>query len=143
MLTKDAGANVDLPSTSGIGDSPYRSATFDLAKNYTLLLSLHTTARLLGPSDAAWLSAHVLPTFSGVLRRPRGGERGTADAVVDAMLATAPTVGAERGRLFDPAAIVDRVLEERVRVAETWMQVAGAARQEHLDLEKDVLEAGM
>lgn len=87
---------------------------------------------------ASWIKA-LLQRRAGDLLRPYGSERGMGDQLIEELLAMTPTVS-EDGSLFDPASVVQIVLEHRVACAQEWMQVVKQAREEHLDIERSVLE---
>lgn len=139
VLTKDASANQDLPTAGDRGGSPYRTATFDLAKNYTLFLALRGAIRRMGLADGKWVTA-LTESQSENLLRPKNGEQGVADKVIGKVLGSTPTVN-PRGTFFDPVALAEQILVERSSCAQVWMDVMDGIRDEHLELEKRILEA--
>lgn len=141
-MTKKTGANTDLPPTANRGGSPYRVATFDLAKNYTLYLSLLSTSRQLQnkpTGDSKWIR-DMSEKYASNLLAPPGGEQNISDRVVSEIFAEVPSINAQ-GRLFDPIALGTRVLDEREECANKWIKYLEGVREEHLELEKLVLES--
>lgn len=139
VLTKEESPQSDLPPTWGNDGSPYRNATYDLAKNYTLFISLMKVQERVSKSEASWLSTFIERHGANLLR-PHGNNRGAADTVVADMLNASPAV-TERGKLFDPAAVADDVFQTRLQCAEEWLSVMAMVREEHLELERGVLES--
>lgn len=139
VMTKQESPELDLPPATNRDGSPYRNATFDLVKNFTLYQSLISTTRRLSPNaDSKWLDS-ILDKFEQDLLRPHNGERQVADRVVGSMFHAVPSVR-ERGAFFDPISIAEEVLVGRANCANEWLKVVDEVREEHLDLEKRVLE---
>lgn len=139
VLTKEASPQADLPPTWGNEGSPYRNATYDLAKNYTLFIALMRVQQRVSKSEASWVLT-LIDRHGKNLLRPQGNNRGAADTAVADMLSASPAV-TERGKLFDPAAITDDVFQTRLQCAEEWLSVIAMVREEHLELEREVLES--
>lgn len=139
VLTKESSPQADLPPTWGHEGSPYRNATYDLAKNYTLFIALMKAQKRVSKFEASWLST-LIERHGKNLLRPHGNNRGAADTAVSDMLNASPAV-TERGKLFDPAAVADDVFQTRLECAEEWLSVIATVREEHLALERDVLES--
>lgn len=141
VLTKEASPQTELPPTSGSEGSPYRNATYDLAKNYTLYLALTSAQKRVSKSESFWLSK-LLERHGDNLLRPHGSERGAADIVITNMLDAPPTV-TDRGKFFDPTAVVDDVFQTRLHCAGEWISFMDVVRDEHLELERSLLESEM
>lgn len=139
VLTKEDSANQDLPTAGDRGGSPYRTATYDLAKNYTLFLALRGAIRRMGLADGKWVKALTERQTENLLR-PKNGEQGVADKVIGEILQSTPTVSPS-GAFFDPVALAEQILVERSSCAKVWMDIMDGIRDEHLELEKKVLEA--
>lgn len=146
LLDKPIRLTVDMLTLPPNGDrrgSPFRTANFDLVKNYTIYLGLHSAIRELNvraaSEDARWLEA-FLAENGGQLIRPYGGELGAADEIVEKLFAVSPAVREGRGGFFDPQRLAEMVLELRAACAEEWLKAVQGADQDQLDLERRLLE---
>lgn len=133
---------LNLPSYSVKSGSPFRSANFDLVKNYTLYLGIGAVVKQLFNSgtsegDADWM-AEFFMTHGRELIQPHRGVWGRADEVVEKLLMTAPSV--RGGALFDPALLTERVLEMRGKCAEVWISAMREAEADQTELIGRVLE---
>lgn len=132
-LTKASGNEYDLPVAAERGGSPYRVATFDLVRNYTLFLALDAvTKRANKVADIRWLN-EVKQQFDSELLAPDKGNQGQSDVVMQHMFERVPAVDAY-GTFFDPVALAHRVLDERAHVAEVWYDCMKHASDEHVQL---------
>lgn len=146
---------LDLPPTADRGGSPYRSATYDLACNYTLAQALSRASSpnasssssggrsgggvgSLGELEVQWMRSVSARLRPGLLR-PSGGERGEADRAVRFLFEEVPVVR-EGGGLLDTVRLAEEVLRERERCAEVWREVLAEVPQQHLELERAALE---
>lgn len=132
-----------MPTNGDRRGSPFRNANFDLVKNYTIYLGLYAAIRELDvrgeKEDAEWLKKFI-EEQGEQLMKPYGGELGTADAVVEELLAASPTVRPGKAALFDPRKLAEMVLEQRTKCAEEWLQVMRDADEDQLDLGRRLLE---
>lgn len=140
-LTEDM---LHLPPNADLRGSPYRNANFDLVKNYTLYLGLKDAIRELSSrsqtrEDAEWLTAFLIKHGKELLQ-PYGGERGSADAVVEALLMTPPSIRERSGSFLDPSRLAEKVMELREECATAWLQIMKDASDDQLDLERGLLE---
>lgn len=137
---------LNLPSNGDTRGSPYRQANFDLVKNYTLLLGLIDTVSELADDprteeDADWLQ-FFLDDHQHELIAPYGGAFGRADQVIEELLRMTPFI--RRGKaLFDPGLLANMILEKRANCADEWLQAMHQAADEHLELERRILEHSM
>lgn len=147
MLANDEGALkgdiLELPAGTDATGSPYRSANYDLAKNYTLYLGLVLAVGEVSSerADAAWVQA-FLARHGGELLGPRGGARGGSDRVLGLLLRERPAVRADGAGLLDTERLGAVVLRLREQVARRWIEVMRAAEAEQLEMERRVLEDG-
>ncbi|KAI0567699.1 hypothetical protein FGB62_1g12 [Gracilaria domingensis] len=135
--------SLNLPSNGDTRGSPYRQANFDLVKNYTLLLGLKDTINELAEDfrtreDGEWLHS-FLETNKAELIAPYAGTFGRADQIIEQLLRMTPLI--RRGKaLFDPGLLADMTLEKRALCADEWLHVMDEASDEHLELERQILE---
>lgn len=135
-----------LPSNGDRRGSPFRSANFDLVKNYSVFLGLHAAVRELelrrAGEDARWLAGFVAEN-GGELISPYGGALGAADEVVNKLFAASPAVRDGGAGFFDPQRLAEMVLECRAKCAEEWLDVVREAAEDQLNLERQLLEEGL
>lgn len=91
--------------------------------------------------DAQWLKS-FLDTHYQSLIAPRAGTFGVADRLVTQILDTSPSIR-DASELFDPRKLVDMIFHNRTKCADQWLQVMKLAEQEHLDLERELLEQSL
>jgi hypothetical protein len=125
--------------------SPYREANYDLALNYTLYLGIMDTVDELGRSTRAtdqrardWLIEFCKGRAAGLLLPPRGIRR-AADAFIAALLSEPPRLSGTE--MLDPMRICERILDGRLATAsQNWIPIFLSAAQEHIDIERQLLE---
>lgn len=112
-------------------------------KNYTLFLGLVTSVRDLAKnkrtmSDAMWLQ-EFFQKHAKSLIQPHASSFGVAEQVVDELQSVSPSIREGRS-LFDPSLLTDIVLRNRTYCVEEWLLVMKQATDEHLELERKLLE---
>lgn len=138
---------VNLSPTTELRGSPYRIANYDLAKNYTLYLGVCAAIQELSgksqtQADADWLTL-FLSKHGKDLISPYAGEHGNANAVIEIMLMTPPSIREGSGGFFDPASLAEKVLQLRERIATSWTKVMKDAENDQLNLKRRLLEDDM
>ena len=134
---------LNMPSKADVKGSPFRDANFDLVKNYTLYLGLMSSAQQLSEDSRTEMDADWLRRFfekhAKYLVQPYASEFGVSDRVIDELLSVTPSIRGGRV-LFDPSLLTDIVLQHRTACAEEWLMVMRGVPDEHMQLERKLLE---
>lgn len=128
--------------------SPYREANYDLALNYTLHCGLVSVMSQLGTSSARvdrrsleWLQEFAKDRAPRLLYPPRGIRR-LSDSFVAGLLSQAPAIAGEA--MLDPMRLCEQILNARLAaVTDDWIPVCAVAAEEHLEIEKGLLEGSI
>mmetsp|Transcript_31436 Transcript_31436/g.72280 ORF Transcript_31436/g.72280 Transcript_31436/m.72280 type:complete len:446 (+) Transcript_31436:100-1437(+) len=123
-------------------DSPFRASNYDLLQRaVTREASLRALRALSGENEATanWLKEQMetrLPVFEKPVRRFEGGHFLVELMAQGPAMRTAPDGSVS---IIDPALAVDRLLEERLRIAVEWIAVLQGTADEHGELLRDDL----
>lgn len=129
----DAGAFAGVEAAGG---TPYRVANYDLALSMSLAIAAETVMERQG--EDGWFGEFCGERMEEMLRPPRGIRR-AAVGFLAALLSEAPVLR-EGGIARDPMLICEQLLKERIAVCEVWTSVCEKTDDEHLELERELLE---
>mmetsp|Transcript_13365 Transcript_13365/g.19261 ORF Transcript_13365/g.19261 Transcript_13365/m.19261 type:complete len:341 (-) Transcript_13365:74-1096(-) len=126
-------------------NSPFRAGNYDLLKTYSVYLAVHRTLEMMDRDYKQRDSFNWLASFLDANGSKFHGDSGyhVGDEFISAMWDELPRMKKNRGgsvSMIDPDSIVEKILHERLRVADDWTTELMSVPRDNLQFQRIPLE---